>query len=65
MQPEKQMNPSLEFLERCSGETGYQVSSLEKVVRLGEIAGDIARHPLLGEVLALKGGIHNPCEGAG
>jgi hypothetical protein len=29
---------------------------LEKVVRLGEIAGDIARHPLLGEALTLKGG---------
>lgn len=50
------MNPSLEFLERCFAETGYQVSSLEKVVRLGEMAGDIARHPFLGEGLALKGG---------
>lgn len=50
------MNPSLEFLERCSAETGYQVPSLEKVVRLGEMAGDIARHPFLGEALALKGG---------
>jgi predicted nucleotidyltransferase component of viral defense system len=56
MQLEDQMNPSLEFLERCSAETGYQVSSLEKVVRLGEMAGDIARHPFLGEALALKGG---------
>jgi len=50
------MSPSLEYLERCSAETGYQVSALEKVVRLGEMAADIARHPLLGEALALKGG---------
>jgi predicted nucleotidyltransferase component of viral defense system len=56
MQLEEQMNPSLEFLERCSAETGYQISALEKVVRLGEMAGDIARHPFLGEALALKGG---------
>jgi len=50
------MNLSLEFLERCSAESGYQVSSLEKVVRLGEIAADIVRHPFLGEALVLKGG---------
>ena len=50
------MSPSLEFLERCSAETGYQISALEKVVRLGELAADIARHPLLGVGLALKGG---------
>jgi predicted nucleotidyltransferase component of viral defense system len=50
------MSPSLEFLERCSAETGYQASALEKVVRLGQLAADIARHPMLGEALALKGG---------
>ena len=50
------MNLSLEFLERCSAESGYQVSPLEKVVRLGEIAADIVRHPFLGEALVLKGG---------
>lgn len=50
------MSPSLEYLERCSAETGYQVTSLEKVVRLGELAADIARHPFLGAVLVLKGG---------
>ena len=50
------MNLSVEFLERCSSETGYQTSPLEKVVRLGEIAGSIARHPFLGKVVALKGG---------
>ena len=50
------MSPSLEYLERCAGQTGYQVSALEKVVRLGELAGDIARHPFLRNALLLKGG---------
>lgn len=50
------MSPSLPYLERCALETGYSVGSLEKVVRLGELAGDISRDPLLGVVLALKGG---------
>lgn len=50
------MSVSLEYLELCSAQTGYAISPLEKVVRLGEIAADIARHPFLGKVLALKGG---------
>lgn len=50
------MSPSLEYLERCSTVTGYQVAPLEKVVRLGELAADVARHPFLRVVLALKGG---------
>ena len=50
------MNPSLEYLEHCSAETGYQVAPLEKVIRLGELAADIARHPVLEAALALKGG---------
>jgi hypothetical protein len=50
------MNVSLEYLQRCSVQTGYQVPPLEKIVRLGDMAGDVARHPLLGRVLALKGG---------
>jgi hypothetical protein len=50
------MNLSLEFLERCSAETAFQVSELEKVTRIGEMAANIARDPMLGEVLALKGG---------
>jgi hypothetical protein len=50
------MSVSLEYLQRCSAETGYAVGPLEKVVRLGEMAGEIGRHPLLGRVLALKGG---------
>jgi hypothetical protein len=39
------MSPSLEYLETCSTQTGYQVAPLEKVVRLGELAADVARHP--------------------
>jgi predicted nucleotidyltransferase component of viral defense system len=50
------MNPSLQFLEYCASETGFVVATLEKVVRLGELAGDIGRHPFLREVLVLKGG---------
>ena len=50
------MSPGLEFLERCAGETGFQIPALEKVVRLGEVLAAVARHPLLGPSLALKGG---------
>lgn len=50
------MSASLEYLERCAAETGFRVAALEKVVRLGELAADISRHPLLGKALALKGG---------
>jgi predicted nucleotidyltransferase component of viral defense system len=50
------MRVSLEYLTQCAAETGYRVEPLEKVVRLGQLAGDIARHPFLGTVLALKGG---------
>ena len=50
------MSVSLEYLQRCSAQTGYAVLPLEKVIRLGEMAGDVARHPFLGNVLALKGG---------
>ncbi len=50
------MKLSLDYLKRCSAESGHQVAALEKVVRLGELAADIARHPLLGNALALKGG---------
>jgi len=50
------MSVSLEYFQRCSAQTGYTINLLEKVVRLGEIAADIVRHPFLGRVLALKGG---------
>ena len=59
------MNLSREFLQACSIQTGYQVAPLEKVVRLGEMAGDITRHPFLGKALALKGGtVLNLCFGS-
>lgn len=55
---------SLEYLERCSAETGYHVGALEKVTRLGEIAGEVGRHPALRDALALKGGTAiNLCSG--
>ena len=50
------MKLSREYLERCTAETGFGVSPLGKVVRLGEMAADVFRHPFLREVLALKGG---------
>jgi len=50
------MQPSRKFLEQAAAETGYQQTILEKVVKLGALARDISRHPLLKETLALKGG---------
>jgi hypothetical protein len=50
------MSVSREYLARCAAASGYAESSLEKVIRLGELAGDVARHGLLGGCLALKGG---------
>ena len=50
------MNPSREYLQRCSEQSGYHVGPLEKVARLGEFASNVGRHPLLSGVLALKGG---------
>lgn len=58
------MSVSFQYLERCSAETGFQVDPLEKVVRLGELAANVARHPFLSKVLALKGGtLLNLCFG--
>ena len=50
------MSVSLEYLQHCSAQTGFAIAPLEKVVRLGELASDITRHPFLGRGLALKGG---------
>jgi predicted nucleotidyltransferase component of viral defense system len=50
------MFPSYEFIERTASEIGFQLSPLEKVILLGDFAGDVARHPFLGKVLVLKGG---------
>lgn len=50
------MNLNAEYVERVAVETGFRPETLEKVIRLGELAADIERHPLLSRVLALKGG---------
>ncbi len=50
------MSPNIEFLKRCSIETGYRPDILEKVIRLGKFADEISKHPFLGQALALKGG---------
>jgi len=50
------MSVSLQFLERSAAQTGFQPAALEKVIRLGELAADVGRHPFLRNVLALKGG---------
>jgi hypothetical protein len=59
------MSISLEYLNRCAARNGFPVSPLEKVIRLGQIAQEVARHGLLGHVLALKGGTAlNLCSGS-
>lgn len=50
------MTVSRAFLEKAAAELGYQAGSLEKVVRLGELAAAIHGHPLLNRTLLLKGG---------
>jgi len=48
--------PSSARLTALAGETGFREETLERVIRLGELAADIRRHPLLAQVLLLKGG---------
>lgn len=50
------MNLSGEVLARLEAETGFRAATLEKVLRLGEVAGEIAAHPFLAPRLLLKGG---------
>lgn len=50
------MNLSAEHIAGLATETGFRPETLEKVIRLGEFAADVGRHPLLSRVLALKGG---------
>ncbi len=50
------MNLSAEHIEGLATEAGFRPETLEKVIRLGEFAADVGRHPLLSHVLALKGG---------
>jgi len=47
---------SIDYFQRCAADTGFNVATLEKVSRLGEVGGDIVRHPYLRERLLLKGG---------
>lgn len=44
------------LIERLAQEAGYLPATLEKVARLENLLGEIARHPYLGERLGLKGG---------
>ena len=55
------MIPSREFIEGAAAQTGYQASSLEKVIILGDLAGDIARHPLLKSLKVVPASINQPC----
>ncbi len=50
------MRPSDTYLDSLALDTGFRKETLEKVLRLGEVFADISRHPLLSEVLVLKGG---------
>lgn len=48
--------PSAQTLQRIADETGHQPGTLEKVLRLLDLLQEIARDPVLSELLALKGG---------
>jgi predicted nucleotidyltransferase component of viral defense system len=50
------MNLSAETLSQMQTETGFRSATLEKVIRLGELARQITAHPFLGPRLLLKGG---------
>lgn len=43
-------------ISTLSVESGFPPGPLEKVIRLGEVAAAVGRHPLLSRVLVLKGG---------
>jgi hypothetical protein len=45
-----------ETVERLAAGSGFSQDPLEKVIRLAGLADAISRHPLLSEILALKGG---------
>lgn len=48
--------PSAQTLQRLADETGHQLGTLEKVLRLLDLLQEIARDQLLSERLVLKGG---------
>lgn len=45
-----------EGIDRLAAESGFSADPLKKVIRLGEVAKLVSRHPLLSRILALKGG---------
>jgi predicted nucleotidyltransferase component of viral defense system len=50
------VNLSRDALVGLEAETGFRAATLEKVLRLGEMAAGIAEHPFVGPRLVLKGG---------
>ena len=50
------MSASRQTLEGLSAETGFRPATLDKVIRLGELAAEIGRQPVLSRALVLKGG---------
>ncbi len=50
------MNLSRDVIVGLEAETGFRATTLEKVLRLGEVAAGIAENPFLGPRLLLKGG---------
>lgn len=50
------MSWSRAYLDGLASDTGFRSETLEKVLRLGGLLADVARHPLLSSALALKGG---------
>lgn len=50
------MRPDARELRAAAAVSGFAAETVEKVVRLGELLDEVSRHPLLGHVLALKGG---------
>jgi len=50
------MSFSAARLSQLSAVTDFRPETLEKVLRLEKLLGDIAQHPLLSDALVLKGG---------
>ena len=48
--------PTVQTLQRLAGETGYELDTLEKVLRILDLLDEIAGDPILSERLVLKGG---------
>lgn len=48
------------WLSDLAAQTGFRAETLEKVIRLGEVAGDITRHPLLSSALVLLASFGSP-----